>query len=93
MCVDPQDLVLDLRGLGGEFAHDTPTGGAVRPVPEAFQLFARTEGILPALETSHAIYEAVRLARTLPEDQFIVINLSGRGDKDCQEVARLIEAP
>jgi tryptophan synthase beta subunit len=57
---------------------------------EAFGLFAQTEGILPALETSHAIYEAVRLARTLPKDKFIVINLSGRGDKDCQEVARLI---
>jgi tryptophan synthase beta chain len=58
---------------------------------DAFQLFARTEGILPALETSHAIAQAMKLAPTLAKDQVIVINLSGRGDKDCQEVARLIE--
>jgi tryptophan synthase beta chain len=57
----------------------------------AFQLFARTEGILPALETSHAIAQAQKLAPTLSRDQVIVINLSGRGDKDCQEVARLID--
>jgi tryptophan synthase beta chain len=57
---------------------------------DAFQLFARTEGILPALETSHAIAQAIKLAPTLGKDQTIVINLSGRGDKDCQEVARLI---
>jgi tryptophan synthase beta chain len=58
---------------------------------DAFQLFARTEGILPALETSHAIAEALKLAPTLGKDQVLVINLSGRGDKDCQEVARLLE--
>jgi tryptophan synthase beta chain len=58
---------------------------------EAFQLFAKTEGILPALETAHAIAQAQKLAPTLGKDQVIVINLSGRGDKDCQEVARLLE--
>ena len=58
---------------------------------EAFQVFAKTEGILPALETSHAIAQAMKLAPTLARDQIVVINLSGRGDKDCQEVARLIE--
>jgi tryptophan synthase beta chain len=58
---------------------------------EAFQLFARTEGILPALETAHAIAQATKLAPTLAKDKVIVINLSGRGDKDCQEVARLID--
>jgi tryptophan synthase beta chain len=58
---------------------------------DAFQLFARTEGILPALETSHAIAQAAKLAPTLSKDQVVVINLSGRGDKDCQEVARLID--
>jgi tryptophan synthase beta chain len=57
---------------------------------DAFQLFAQTEGIIPALETSHAIHEAIRLAPTLAKDKIIVITLSGRGDKDCQEVARLI---
>jgi tryptophan synthase beta chain len=59
---------------------------------EAFQLFARTEGILPALETAHAISQAAKLAPTLAKDQIVVINLSGRGDKDCQEVARLIDS-
>ena len=58
---------------------------------EAFQLLARCEGILPALETAHALAEAARIAPQMKPDQVIVINLSGRGDKDCQEVARLLE--
>jgi len=57
---------------------------------EAFQLLARLEGILPALETAHAIAQTAKLAPKLSKDQVIVVNLSGRGDKDCQEVARLI---
>jgi tryptophan synthase beta chain len=57
----------------------------------AFELFARTEGILPALETAHAIAQALKLAPTLAKDQVVVINLSGRGDKDCEEVARLLK--
>jgi tryptophan synthase beta chain len=57
---------------------------------EAFQLLARLEGILPALETAHAIAHTAKLAPKLSSDQVIVVNLSGRGDKDCQEVARLI---
>ncbi len=57
----------------------------------AFELFARTEGILPALETAHAIAQAMKLAPTLGKDQVVVINLSGRGDKDCEEVARLLK--
>src|SRR3712207_8124716 len=51
----------------------------------------RSEGILPALETAHAIAQAAKLAPTMSKDQVIVINLSGRGDKDCQEVVRLLE--
>jgi tryptophan synthase beta chain len=57
---------------------------------EAFQLLAQLEGILPALETAHAIAQTAKLAPKLAKDQVIVVNLSGRGDKDCQEVARLI---
>jgi tryptophan synthase beta chain len=57
---------------------------------EAFQLLARLEGILPALESAHALAQAVRTAREMSAEQNLVINLSGRGDKDCQEVARLI---
>jgi tryptophan synthase len=52
-----------------------------------FRILSELEGIIPALETSHAIFGAVELAKTLPEDQNIVICLSGRGDKDVQEVA------
>jgi tryptophan synthase beta chain len=55
-----------------------------------FQLLASVEGIIPALESAHAIAQAIKLAPTLSREQVVVINLSGRGDKDCQEVARLL---
>jgi tryptophan synthase beta chain len=55
-----------------------------------FQTVAELEGILPALESAHAFAQAAKLAPTLSKDQIVVINLSGRGDKDCQEVARLL---
>ena len=48
------------------------------------------EGIIPALETSHAIYYAIQLAKTLTKDKDIVINMSGRGDKDMPQVARIM---
>ena len=57
---------------------------------EAFQVFARMEGIIPALETSHAIHGAIVAARAMPRDQTLVINVSGRGDKDVTEVMRLL---
>ncbi len=56
----------------------------------AFQLCARLEGIIPALETSHAIHGALETARTMTRDQTLVINVSGRGDKDVAEVMRLL---
>ncbi len=56
----------------------------------AFTLLCETEGIIPALESAHAVAHVVKAAPTLPRDQAIVINLSGRGDKDCVEVARLL---
>lgn len=55
----------------------------------AFELLSRTEGIIPALESSHAIAEAIKLAPTLPKDKVIIVNLSGRGDKDVQQVAKI----
>ncbi|HAA77394.1 TPA: tryptophan synthase subunit beta [Candidatus Latescibacteria bacterium] len=58
---------------------------------EAFQLLSRQEGIIPALESSHAITEVCKLAPTMGKDQVIVVNLSGRGDKDVQQAARMIE--
>lgn len=56
---------------------------------EAFDLLAQEEGIVPALESAHAIAEVVKLAPQLKKQQIIVVNLSGRGDKDVQEVARI----
>jgi tryptophan synthase beta chain len=57
---------------------------------EAFQRLARTEGIIPALESSHAIAYAARLAQALGPDACILVNLSGRGDKDVQSVSRYL---
>jgi tryptophan synthase beta chain len=56
---------------------------------DAFSLLAGLEGIVPALETAHAIAAAVTRAAAMTADQTLVINVSGRGDKDVQEVARL----
>ncbi len=56
-------------------------------VLEAFQLCSRTEGIIPALESTHAIVHAVKRAKAMRPDQILVVNLSGRGDKDVQTVA------
>lgn len=55
----------------------------------AFELLSRTEGIIPALESAHALAEVVKIAPTLPKDMIIIVNLSGRGDKDVQHVARI----
>jgi tryptophan synthase beta chain len=55
----------------------------------AFELLSETEGIIPALESAHAIAEAVKLAPKLSKNKIIMINLSGRGDKDVQQVARI----
>ncbi|MEI6340822.1 MAG: tryptophan synthase subunit beta [Verrucomicrobiota bacterium] len=57
---------------------------------EAFMRLARTEGIIPALESAHAVAEAIRRAPTMGVDQLIVVNLSGRGDKDVMQVAQKI---
>ncbi len=57
---------------------------------QAFQLLSHTEGIIPALETAHAVAHVAKLAPKLGPEKIIVINLSGRGDKDCTEVARLL---
>ena len=56
---------------------------------DAFHLCGRLEGILPALETAHAVVEAMTIAATRPKDDVVVVCFSGRGDKDCAEVARL----
>jgi tryptophan synthase beta chain len=56
---------------------------------EAFELLSKTEGIIPALESAHAMAEAIKLAPRLPKEKIIIVNLSGRGDKDVQQVARI----
>jgi tryptophan synthase beta chain len=86
---------LDYPGVGPEHSQ-WKDSGRVRytrvgdaEALEAFHLCARLEGILPALETSHAVREAVRLAAERSPDDVVVICFSGRGDKDCHEVARI----
>ena len=56
---------------------------------KAFHQLTRLEGIIPALESSHAVAYAIKLAATLPRDKNIIINLSGRGDKDIETVAKI----
>jgi len=58
---------------------------------EAFQLLSRMEGIIPALESSHAIAELVRIAPSLNKDALVIVNLSGRGDKDVAQVSEILE--
>ena len=85
---------LDYPGIGPEHAwlHDT---GRARYVPvtdeeavDAFEYLARTEGIIPAIESAHAVAYAKKLAPTMGKDKIIVITISGRGDKDCAAIAR-----
>ncbi len=57
---------------------------------EAFQLTTRVEGIIPALESAHAIAHAVKIAPGMGKDQIMIVNLSGRGDKDVHTVAKML---
>ena len=87
---------LDYPGVGPEHARLHETGRARYTYAsdaealEAFQTLSRLEGIIPALESAHAVAEATKLAPTLPPDKLMVINLSGRGDKDVQSVAEIL---
>ena len=85
---------LDYPGIGPEHAHLHDMGRAEYvPVTDeeavcAFEYLARTEGIIPAIESAHAVAYAQKLAPTMGKDQIIVITISGRGDKDCAAIAR-----
>jgi tryptophan synthase beta chain len=57
---------------------------------EAFQILSQTEGIIPALESAHAVAEAIKLAPKMKSDQIIIVNLSGRGDKDLDTVIKAL---
>jgi tryptophan synthase beta chain len=89
---------LDYPGVGPEHAYWKDTGRVEyvtisdEEALAAFRQLSQLEGILPALESSHALAHVARIAPKMAKDQLIVVNLSGRGDKDCQEVARLIKA-
>lgn len=85
---------LDYPGIGPEHAmlHDT---GRAEYVPitdeeavESFEYLSRMEGIIPAIESAHALAYAQKLAPTMGKDRIIVVNISGRGDKDCAAIAR-----
>lgn len=85
---------LDYPGVGPEHAHLHDIGRA-RYVPvtddeavDAFEYLARTEGIIPAIESSHALAHAMKIAPGMDPDKIIVVTLSGRGDKDCAAIAR-----
>ena len=85
---------LDYPGIGPEHAYLYDTGRA-RYVPvtdgeavDAFEYLSRTEGIIPAVESAHAVAYARKVAPTMKKDQILVVNLSGRGDKDVAAIAR-----
>ncbi len=87
---------LDYPGVGPEHSYYKDTGRAQYVAAtdgealEGFQLLCATEGIIPALEPAHAVYYAAKLAAELPKDKLIMVNLSGRGDKDMHTVAQVL---
>ncbi|HEM5093979.1 TPA: tryptophan synthase subunit beta [Streptococcus suis] len=88
---------LDYPGVGPEHAHYKETGrvhyvaATDGEAVNALLTLSRTEGILPAIESSHAIAEAIKLAPQLDKDKIIIINVSGRGDKDVAAIADYLE--
>ena len=90
---------LDYPGVGPEHAYLHDIGRAeYRPITdaqamEAFALLSKTEGIIPAIETAHALAGAIQVGKELGSDAIILINLSGRGDKDVQTAAQYFGIP
>jgi len=89
---------LDYAAIGPEHAYYRDQGrigyayATDDEVMAAFQLCSRMEGIIPALESTHALVYGLKRAKEMKPDQILVINLSGRGDKDVQQVAALLAA-
>jgi tryptophan synthase beta chain len=87
---------LDYPGVGPEHAYLKDIGRAEYEIAtdeealDAFQVLSRKEGIIPALESSHAIAHVMKLAPTMSKDEIIIVNLSGRGDKDVDEVRMIL---
>ena len=88
---------LDYPGVGPEHCFYQATGRAEyvsatdKEAINAFLMLSKVEGIIPAIESSHAVAGAIRLAPTLDKDKIIVVNLSGRGDKDVAEIADILK--
>ncbi len=86
---------LDYASVGPEHSHLKESGRVEYTFAtddealEAFETLSRTEGIIPALESAHALAEVIKRAPALPRDSIIIVNLSGRGDKDVQQVAKI----
>jgi tryptophan synthase beta chain len=86
---------LDYPGVGPEHAYMHETGRATyenvtdEQALAAFRTLSELEGIIPALESAHAVAQVLAMADDLSEDDIVIINVSGRGDKDCEEVERL----
>ncbi|MBT4746787.1 MAG: tryptophan synthase subunit beta, partial [Candidatus Thioglobus sp.] len=86
---------LDYPGVGPEHAYLKDSGRAQyvaitdKEALDAFHTLTKVEGILPALESSHAVAYGIKLAQTLDKDKHIIINLSGRGDKDIHTIAEI----
>lgn len=89
---------LDYPGVGPEHCHYHDIARAEYMAAtdaealEAFQVLSRIEGIIPALESAHAVSYAMKLAATLAKDKIIIVNLSGRGDKDVAQVKEMLES-
>jgi tryptophan synthase beta chain len=87
---------LDYPGVGPEHSHYKDSGRASyaavtdKQSVDAFLTLSKTEGIIPAIESSHAVAYGMQLAATLDKDQIIVINLSGRGDKDVEQIKEIL---
>ena len=90
---------LDYPAVGPEHSlhHDTGriryTSATDEEALAAFDFLSREEGIIPALESAHAVAEVMKLAPTMKKNQVIIMNLSGRGDKDVQQIARMRGIP
>ena len=88
---------LDYPGVGPEHSYLKETGRADyytvtnEEVLEAFQLLSRSEGIIPALESAHAVAQAIKLAPAMKKEELIIINISGRGDKDVEQVFDMLK--
>lgn len=89
---------LDYPGVGPEHSQLKVSGRAEyvtasgQEALDAFQLLSKIEGIIPALESSHAVAHAIKLAKELSEEDIIIVNLSGRGDKDVEQVFKMLSS-